>query len=221
VDGESAPQKVTLAAAPPQTAPVRVLVDGGRHVIALSKEADAERGYTASDRLDPTSVIALWQQGDAEPGYIAASKDAIVARFSTPGPAESERPDPVPVDIIAPPQPAVAGATVDGESAPQTVPLGAAPPQTEPVRVAVDGGRHVIALWKEGDAEHGYRLMARAFNSIDDSPRGAPVAVSPVGADVAGPLNAVRLDSHRVIAAFAASTADGAFAAYAVPLTVP
>jgi hypothetical protein len=96
---------------------------------------------------------------------------------------------------------------------------GAAAP-VESVRVSVDGRRHVVALWKSGDGEHGYRVMAQAFNASENAPRGAPVAISPIGADVVGPVSAASVDGHRVLAAFAAS-ADDHFVAYGVLLRVP
>jgi hypothetical protein len=82
-------------------------------------------------------------------------------------------------------------------------------------RIALDDARTVL-YWKAGDAERGYRAMAQAFNAADGSPRGAPEIFSPSGADVIGPVSAVR-SGNRIIATFAASSGDS-FAAYAVPI---
>lgn len=135
---------------------------------------------------------------------LVANEDAVVARFSPPrGPAEIDRLDPTSLKVLS-------QRRATGASEP-------APP-VEALRMVIDGGRHLITLWKGGDAQHGFRLMAQAFNTTDRSPRGAPVVVSPIAGDVAGPLNAVTLDDHYVVAGFAASTKDGSFAAYVVPL---
>lgn len=136
---------------------------------------------------------------------IAAQRDAIAVEFSHPrGAAAVDRLNPATLELLS--------------RAPAAT--GTVPPGVESVRVAVDGDRHVIAVWKSGDGEHGYRVIAQAFNASDNAPRGAPVAVSPVGADVPGPLNAADVDGHRVLVAFAVSAGDH-FEAYAVPLTVP
>lgn len=158
-------------------------------------------GRVLDEDVDPMDGVSL-----------AKSEDSVVARFSPPrGPAENERLDPKSLEIIS------QSRQEDARKGLERTPA----PPTQPLRVVVDGGRHVVVLWKEGDGEHGYRAMAQAFNSSDHSPRGAPAAVSPLGADVAGPLNAIKVDDHRVLVAFAASTANGGFAAYAVPVAAP
>ncbi len=135
---------------------------------------------------------------------VIACDDAVVVRFAPPrGPAEVERLDPGTLEVVS--------------SARETADRGS-PPLPQALRVSVDSGRHVIALWKTGDSERGYRVMAQAFDA-NDNRLGAAVQVSPPGADVSGPLSAATCDGTDVVATFAASTGDDrAFAAYAVPL---
>ena len=85
-----------------------------------------------------------------------------------------------------------------------------APATTGTARVVFGDGRFVSA-WKEGDAEHGYRVMTQAWTSGGSS-LGAPVAVSMPDADVIGAPELVSLESadgHAVVT-FTAMVGDRA-----------
>jgi hypothetical protein len=86
-----------------------------------------------------------------------------------------------------------------------------APAATGSARVVFGDGRFVSA-WKQGDAEHGYRVMAQAWTGGGSS-LGAPVAVSMPDADVLGAPELVSLDSddgHHLVVTFTAMVGDRA-----------
>jgi hypothetical protein len=90
------------------------------------------------------------------------------------------------------------------------------PMHVRPGPIVLDGGRFIVC-WKTGDFERGYRAVAQTFNAADGSPRGAPVVISPPGLDVIGTPRAVKIDGHRAVATFEASTGE-AFALFAVSI---
>ncbi len=187
-------------------------------VVALSASGCAARGRAGVALMQPPSTPELpsIELGSAqvldlpvdpmEGVRVTTDEGAVVARVSPPrGPAEVDRLDPASLRILSHRQ-------ESGEGPPA--------PTVGTLEVPLDGERRLILLWKSGDAEHGFRVMAQAVDARDSAPRGAPVVVSPGGSDVAGPLSAVALDEHHVVVGFAASTADGSFAAFVVPLAV-
>jgi hypothetical protein len=86
-----------------------------------------------------------------------------------------------------------------------------APAASGVARVVFGDGRFVAA-WKQGDAEHGYRVMTQAWTSGGSS-LGAPVAVSMPDADVIGAPELLSLqsdDGHRAVVTFTAMVGDRA-----------
>jgi hypothetical protein len=188
------------------------LISGVIGIVALSG-CGSVRGGVASMQAQSPSELSSVRVGHARlldarinPSAgvsVAADEDGVVVRFAHPrGLGEVERLDPVSLYTLS------QGAE-EVDRAPST--------QGDEQRVVLDGGRFIV-IWKSGDAENGYRAMAQAFNSSDQSPRGAPVAISPWNANVSGPLGAATSDGEHVVATLAASSAGGSFAAYAVPL---
>jgi hypothetical protein len=133
---------------------------------------------------------------------MSAEVDSVVVRFARPGG-----------------QAAVArldSTSLDELSLTTTEPVDHPSVDARPGTVVLDGGR-IVACWKTGDFERGYRAVAQAFDASDGSPRGAPVVISPPGLDVIGTPRAVSVDGHRAVAAFEASTGEG-FALFAVSI---
>jgi hypothetical protein len=88
---------------------------------------------------------------------------------------------------------------------------------TAPARVALDRGRFV-RVWKQGDAESGYRALAQEF-AANGTALGSPAVLSPPSVDVMGTVQAVATDGHHVVVTFTAAS-ESAFELMAVPLEV-
>jgi hypothetical protein len=93
---------------------------------------------------------------------------------------------------------------------------GLAETSAHPARVVLDDSRFVVC-WTTGTAGSGRRLMAQSLNASDGSARGAPVVVSPPGADVVGSARAETQDPRHVVATFVVSE-GGALETRAVSL---
>jgi hypothetical protein len=131
---------------------------------------------------------------------MSAEGDSIVVRFARPGR-----------------QTAVARleSTSLDELSMTTEPVDHLPVDAWPDPIVLDGGRFIVC-WKTGNFERGYRAVAQTF-AADGSPWGSPVVISPPGLDVIGTPRAVKIDGHRAVATFEASTGE-AFALFAVSL---
>lgn len=86
-----------------------------------------------------------------------------------------------------------------------------------PARVLLDGGR-VVLVWKQGNAEWGYRALAQEF-AADGTPVALPVVISPPDVDVMGSPKAVTTDGSHVVATFTGAS-ESAFQLIAVPLEI-
>lgn len=132
------------------------------------------------------------------PVHLASSGDVIAVRFAHPRAAGAVlRLDATSLAPLAP------ESAVDAERP--------GPAATGIARVVFGDGRFVSA-WKQGDAEHGYRVMTQAWTSGGSS-LGAPVAVSMPDADVIGAPQLVAIDGddgHHAVVTFTAMVGDHA-----------